>query len=165
MKRNVVNKIDKNKAKLTLFQMLVTAQIWFEKVLTPFLQDEAGDHLGYADLKLLANLNCGTTYASELARRMGVSRQAVNKLTNNLVKAGLVTLETVPGKRNTKWIVITDCGGEIIQNIVAELNRLEAQLEARIGVNKVEALRNVLEADWGMPEPERSPDKLRPPSG
>jgi len=159
MKDSNVNKIDNNAPKLTLFQMLVAAQSWFEKALMPFLEKEGESRLGYADLKLLAHLNCGTTYASELARRMGVSRQAVNKLTKNLVQSGLVRLEAVPGRRNAKWIVITDSGGKIIRDIVTELNRMEALLETRIGENEVAALRNALEADWGIEEPGRSTDE------
>lgn len=153
MRDTDVNQVDEKMPNLTLFQLILAAQSWFERALTPFLQNEGRKCLGYADLKLLANLNCGTTYASELARRMGVSRQAVNKLTKNLVEAGMIRLEVVPGKSNTKWIVLTDGGVEIIQEIVAELNRMEALLGARIGVNEVAALRKALEADWGATEP------------
>jgi len=119
----------------------------------PYLQKYAGGNLGYADLKLLANLDCGTTYASELAKRMGVSRQAVNKLIKSLVETGLVRLEAVPGKRNTKWIVITDSGRETILDLVTELNRMEALLEKRLGEELVGELRAALEADWGPGDP------------
>jgi Mn-dependent DtxR family transcriptional regulator len=77
----------------------------------------------------------------------------VNKLIKNLVEAGLVRLEAVPGKRNTKWIVITDSGREIIFDVVTELNRMEALLEKRVGRQLVGALRTALEADWGPTEP------------
>ena len=147
-----VNLIDENAPNLTLFQLINAAQGWFETALMPYLQKCGGKDLGYADLKLLANLDCGTTYASELARRMRVSRQAVNKLVRNLVEAELVRLEAVPGKRNTKWIVITDSGRNIILDIIAELNRMEAVLEARIGTEQVAALRAALETDWGPAE-------------
>jgi len=69
-----------------------------------------------------------------------------------------VSLEAVPGKRNAKWIVITESGGKIIRDIVAELNRMETLLESRIGANDVAALRNALEADWGTAEPGRFAD-------
>lgn len=152
MSKANVNQTDEFPANLTLFQLINAAQGWFETALMPYLRKYGGEELGYADLKLLANLDCGITYASELARRMRVSRQAVNKLVKNLVGAGLVRLEAVPGKRNTKWIVITDSGRDIIMDIVAELNRMEALLEARIGTEQVAALRTALEADWGPAE-------------
>ena len=149
MTNSNVNQVDEKKQNLTLFQLINAAQSWFETALIPYLQKHGGKNLGYADLKLLANLDCGTTYASELARRMGVSRQAVNKLINNLVEAGLVRLEAVPGKRNTKWIVITESGRETIMDIVAELNRMESLLEGRVGAEQMTVLRTALEADWG----------------
>jgi len=147
-----VNQIAEGNQNLTLFQLINAAQSWFETGLMPYLHKHGGESLGYADLKLLANLDCGTTYASELSRRMGVSRQAVNKLIKNLVEARLVRLEAVPGKRNTKWIVITESGRKTIMDIVAELNRMESLLKGRVGAARIAELRAALEADWGPAE-------------
>jgi len=147
-----VNQIDEENSNLTIFQLINAAQSWFEAALMPTLQKYGSEKLGYADLKLLANLDCGATYASELAKRMSVTRQAVNKLIKNFVEAGLVRLEPVPGKRNTKWIVITDSGRETILDIIAELNRLESLLKKRVGAERMSVLRAALEADWGSPQ-------------
>lgn len=115
-----------------------------------FAETEYGN-LSKADLQLLANLDCGETYASELARRMKVSRQAIGKLLKNLVADGYVSLETDPKRANTKVIVITDAGRQLVFDAIAELNRLEEELAKRIGESDARALRRALEADWGDP--------------
>lgn len=152
MKPNV-NQVDKKSpptsAPLSLLQLLERGYAWFEDGLIR-AAERRGDHrLGKADLRLLANLNCGTTYSSELARRLGVSRQAVGKLLKNLVAEGLVCLETDPGQRNTKQIVITPEGEKWIAEAVGELQWLERTLTERLDQKKISILREILEADWG----------------
>ncbi|WOO41800.1 MarR family winged helix-turn-helix transcriptional regulator [Rubellicoccus peritrichatus] len=146
-----VNQVDEKNNRITMLQLLAQANAWFQTSLLNKFKASGWDTLGNADLNLLANLNCGSTYSSELARRMGVSRQAINKLLKNLVEASLVTLETDPQKGNTKVIVITETGRELIMQAISELDQMEALLQQRIGKTKATALRKALEADWGEP--------------
>jgi DNA-binding MarR family transcriptional regulator len=143
-----VNKVYKKTSSVTLYQLLAGAHAWFEKGLMDAFRKKKMPPLGKADLNLLANLNCGSTYSSELAKRLGVTRQAVTKLLRNLIELELVKLETVPERRNTKEIVITPKGQDIIMAAVDELNRLEKKLAKQIGKEKASALRDALECDW-----------------
>jgi len=144
-------KLTKNPPHPTLFQLLDRARGWFEPTLFGAFEAEAAAKLSRADIHLLAHLNCGTTYASELARRLGVSRQAAAKLLKNLIEAGLIRLEPAPDRRNTKWIVITEAGKAAISRAVEELEKAERLLERRIGSGSAQALRAALEAEWGPP--------------
>lgn len=143
-----VNLVYDKSSSLTLFQLLGKAHAWFEKGLLEAFQKKDMPAMGKADLNLLANLNCGSTYSSELAKRLGVTRQAVTKLLHNLIDQDLVRLETVPQRRNTKEIVITPKGRDLIMAAVDELNRLETELAERIGLDNAKALRTALECDW-----------------
>ncbi len=144
-----VNQVDDLPPRLTLFQLVDRAHTWFGHALRRSLEQRGGPALTLADLHLLANLDCGTTYASELARRLGVSRQAVNKLVHNLTSAGLLRLETVARQRNRKAIVITEEGTEWIRWLLTELDQMEAGLSQRLGATTAKQLRKALEADWG----------------
>jgi len=147
----VVNKVDERNEpesdSTSLLQLLERAHTWFQEGLLRACRNSGQRSLGRADLRLLANLNCGTTYSSELARRLGVSRQAVGKLVKNLEDEGLVVLETDPEQRNMKRIVITPEGEKWINEAVGELDRLERALSDRLGEERVASLREVLEAD------------------
>jgi DNA-binding MarR family transcriptional regulator len=143
-----VNKTYNIEAEIPLIQLLDRAQRWFERRIVQALEAKGVEGIQPADLKLLANLDCGTTYASEVARRMGVSRQSVNKLLKNLLREKLVTLENHPTQGNTKVIIMTDLGKEWIRDAVAVSRNLESELMAQIGTEHVSALRAALEAAW-----------------
>jgi len=136
---------------LPVGQLLHRANAWFQTGLLNHLHQGVLAGVNLADLNLLAHLNCGTTYCSELARRLGVSRQAINRLLANLVKQRLVTLKTDADRRNQKVIVITAEGEEAIRTALEELERMEKELARRIGSSKAKALRDALTCDWGPP--------------
>jgi len=147
-----VNQIDKegDRNRMTLYQLLDRAHQWFEAGLLESFEKKGVHSLGRAELKLIANLDCGTTYSSELARRLGVSRQAVAKLVGNLVQEGIVTLQADPDQRNTKQIVMTEKGKELIRHAVEGLDAKEKSLAEEIGIKSATNLRNALEAaKWG----------------
>jgi len=147
--KKLVNHIDNNNpSSENLFQLMERAQSGLETALLEALNEGSNIPLGRGDLKLLANLDCRTTYASELARRLNVSRQAVNRLLKNLIETGLVRLETDYARRNTKMIVITDDGAEVIRIALDLLADFENRLKAEIGTNNLIALKKSLQPDW-----------------
>jgi len=135
----------------TLAQLVSQADLWLNKGLLAAL--EASDYTGFsrADILMLANLDCGTTYPSELARRIGVSRQAVYKLLKNLEQKGIVALEPDSERRNAKVIVITPAGERMIHTAVEILRGIESHLEERVGPERLRKLREILQMDWGDP--------------
>ncbi|MGJ3243893.1 MAG: MarR family winged helix-turn-helix transcriptional regulator [Opitutales bacterium] len=143
MKQNV-KRIDNKGADLNLYQLLERGFRSLESALVAALVEETGYRISPADLRLLANLDCGRTYASELARRLGVSRQAINQLLRNLLEQDLVRLETVPNRRTTKWIVITDAGAALINRALHWLDEWESLLGATLGADARDGLRRSL---------------------
>ncbi|MGI9242141.1 MAG: MarR family winged helix-turn-helix transcriptional regulator [Verrucomicrobiales bacterium] len=132
----------------TLAQLIGRADLWFRKKLLAAL--ESGDHkgIGSSDILMLANLNCGRTYPSEVARRIGISRQAVYKLLRNLEQQEIVSLEQDSERRNSKVIVITSKGEAMIRDAVILLQGIEEELRDKIGAESVDQLRAALELDW-----------------
>jgi DNA-binding MarR family transcriptional regulator len=147
--KQLVNHIDNNNPPAgNLFQLMERAQSGLETALLEALSESSNIPLGRGDLKLLANLDCRTTYASELARRLNVSRQAVNRLLKNLIETNLVRLETDHARRNTKMIVITDEGAEVIRIAIDLLADFESRLKNAIGASNLKALKTSLQQDW-----------------
>lgn len=144
--QKVVNQTDKKTHEISLIQLLDRVQRWLETQIVHEVADSGGVEIQTSDIKLLANLDCGTTYASEVARRMGISRQSVTQLLQNLVRQGLITLEIDPKRRNTKLIVMTEAGKEWVRKAVAACDRLEEDLALKIGRDHAVALRRALEA-------------------
>lgn len=134
---------------LTLAQLVGRADLWLKKKLLAAL--EAGNHhgLSQSDVLMLANLNCGRTYPSEVARRIGVTRQAVYKMLKNLEYKGIISLDLDTERRNSKVIVITPKGEELIRKAVEILEDIESELRAQLPPGSVDQLREILEQDWG----------------
>ena len=137
---------------LSLAQLVGRVDLWFKKKLIAALEASGQHGFNTSDILTLANLNCGRTYPSELARRIGVSRQAVYKLLKNLEKKEIVTLETDLERRNSKVIIITPKGELMIRGAVETLQAIETDLRGIISSKSVDQLRVILEKDWGSPE-------------
>ena len=81
-----------------------------------------------------------------LARDMGANRQNVQRIVNDLVKEGLVTLETNPHHRRASLIVLTDKGKQAFDAAM----RLQApwinKLSEGLQVDEIETTRGVVMA-------------------
>lgn len=103
-----------------------------------------------AQLAIFANLDCGATSAIDLARRVGLTRQAISRSLRDLATAELVTLEPDPTRRNTNQIVLTNRGNALATQARAALAAIETELTHRIGPDAAQALRAALEVEWGQ---------------
>ena len=84
-------------------------------------------------LTFISNLDCGKTHAAEVARRMGISRQAVYKITRELQKLGILTLEIDPADKRQKTVNMTSLGEKVVTDARACLGEIELELTSRIG--------------------------------
>lgn len=100
-------------------------------------------------LMLYGNLDCGATYAAQIAQRMRVSRQAISKTLRELRELGFVRLEDDPKRRTQKLVVMTDRGMQLALDARSELEVIENKIADEIGPQAMAALRQALEVGWG----------------
>ena len=81
-------------------------------------------------MTFLAELECGENHAAELARRTGISRQAVHKQVKELAALGLLAERPDARRRNQRTIVFTDAGVQLIADARAILAEMDAALPA-----------------------------------
>lgn len=81
-------------------------------------------HLG-ASGEVLAHLGPSGIAQTELAARMGLSKQAVQQLLDQLEADGVVRRETDPDDKRARRVVLTDLG----LRDFAERNRVKQQIE------------------------------------
>lgn len=90
------------------------------------LSSHGFDDLTPSHVTFIAALDCDDNYASEVARRLNLSRQAVHKTIRELVTAGYIETKENKVKRNSKVIQITFKGEELIalaRQMYAKLDR------------------------------------------
>jgi DNA-binding MarR family transcriptional regulator len=127
---------------------------WADKALRGRLAAKGWPEMTPAQSLVFASIDLDGTRPSELARRIGVSRQAVHQTIAELVSVDLLTLVADPQDGRAKLAVVTDEGRRNIAAAQESLDEIEADLQSRIGSHAVAALRAALSADWGSPDPE-----------
>ncbi len=91
--------------------------------------------LGYAPLPLPV---------AHIARNMGLSRQAVQRVTDLLLEGGLVRLEPNPHHQRAKLVVLTDAGREVLKRAEAVVLSVDERILQRIGSERLAIARDVL---------------------
>ncbi|MFI0743317.1 MarR family winged helix-turn-helix transcriptional regulator [Streptomyces sp. NPDC021100] len=137
-------------------QLLGDARRWFEEGLLAALEADGAAPVSPTQVQLFAALDDQGTTVSELARRMGVTRQTAHQAVHGLVAAGLLEQTPDPASARQRLIRRTAEGERAHRRAGLILERLEEQLAERIGREQTDALRTALEAPWGQPPAPRS---------
>jgi len=140
-------------------QLLGDARRWFEDGLVAALEAAGAEPVSPTQVQLFAVLDDHGTTVSELARRMGVTRQSAHQAVHGLVAAGLLEQAPDPTSARQRLIRRTAEGERTHRQAGEILTGLEDRLAERIGRDTVDALRSALEAPWGAVPP---PTTTRP---
>lgn len=132
-----------------LGQALIHAHQWLSASLLNLMHERGHTELTSAHLTFFNSLNCGMTHASEVARRLGITRQAVYKITKGLQQIGALELKEDPDDGRQKVIAMTKHGERIALDARDCLSLVEHHLSRQIGPGKLETLRASLAMDWG----------------
>lgn len=147
--------------RLNLGALLLHAFRWFDQGLVAAL-NEAGWEIRRSHSLVLAHMDPGGTRPAEIARRIGVSRQAIHQTIGELEKMGLVEQVPDPAHQRAKLLVLTPRGRENLEAALRAFAELEKELARQIGARRVSTLRAILEADWGPPRLSKASDDGEP---
>lgn len=86
-----------------------------------------------AHTRLFPHLAPGGTRPSELARRLGITKQAVGQLVDELCAAGLLELVADPSDGRARLVRVTAAGREAIRDGLRALGDVERDVTARVG--------------------------------
>ncbi len=132
-----------------LMRGLLRAYYWMDESLQNGLQQAGYQPRTRTQTMILINISNGITRAAELARVLGVSRQAIQQQINELEHDELVTQIPDPSDRRANRIVFSERGSQLINSALASLRQSEQALAIRLGYETVSNLRSALMADWG----------------
>ncbi len=112
-----------------------------------------------AHTTLFPHIDLEGTRLTELARRVGTSKQAVGPLVDELEEMGVLCREPDPHDRRAKRVCFTAAGQRSLLDGLAVLGELERELEQRLGPRGMRELhRRLLELlDVLEGEPEAPP--------
>jgi len=109
----------------------------FRDRLSSWLRDRLAEDgfttLTGAQLEFLSALDCGTNYASKLARGLQISRQAVHKTVRELERSGWVRTEPDENVGNQRVILFTAEGERMMAAARKHLSKLDKVLLRKFG--------------------------------
>ncbi len=132
-----------------MMRALLRAYYWMDESLQNGLQQAGYTPRTRTQTMILINISNGITRAAELARVLGVSRQAIQQQINELERDELVTQIPDPDDRRANRIVFSEKGSALINAALETLREAEQTLAQRIGWDNTANMRRALAADWG----------------
>ena len=134
-----------NQLIIALFQRFC----WLDEGLQARLHDHGWPDVNRPQSMVMTNIVSGIVRPSDIARNLGVSRQAVHSTINQMVKLGIVRLDVDPDDRRHMIVSLTDLGARMRQDAQRSMDALTAQIADRLGQDRFDALLAALDADWG----------------
>lgn len=95
--------------------------------------------------QLLSVISGDATSVPRAARRLGVSRQGVQRIANNLVDDGLAQWRPNPDHRSSPLLTLTDAGRRALVAITDRASAAQRSLTADIEADDIRTARNVLQ--------------------
>jgi len=99
----------------------------------------------HARWQVMSAVSTGDWTVPMVAQRLGTSRQAVQRIVNQLVAEGLARLETNPRHRRSPLLRLTPAGRETLARVTGEATREHADVLEQLRDVDLAALRAALE--------------------
>lgn len=118
----------------------------FESRVFEILAENGHSEARYTHLNLTRNLDRAGTRTSELARRAGVTKQAMGEIVEQCEKLGLI--RRIPDKKDAraKIVKFTDLGSEWLKAFQVALSKAEEEMCGELGFLRTDAIATALQA-------------------
>lgn len=133
----------------TLLIPLMQAFLWFDDGLQSYLQARGWHQVTRPQSMVMASVVIGVHKPAEIARNLGLSRQAVHKTIMQMVELGMVELQHDAEDKRAWTVVVSPKGAAMGEDAGEAVRRLVIELRRRIGDPHVENLIRAFREDWG----------------
>ena len=132
-----------------LMRGLLRAYYWMDESLQNGLQNAGFRPRTRTQTMILIHIASGIVRAADLARALGISRQAIQQQINDLEADDLVTQIPDPTDKRANRLVFSQRGAALMNQAIDTLRDAEETLASRLGNDPLADLRGALMADWG----------------
>lgn len=109
-----------------------------------FRQGTAYENVRASDIRVFVHAADGGSSISEIARRLGISRQAVHMSAQRLKELGVIEMQALQTSRRDMAVTLTQHGRDAMRLANTQIHRLESELAEIIGAEGLEVLRKTL---------------------
>jgi DNA-binding MarR family transcriptional regulator len=137
-------RLEAAKRESTLQLLFKAARLLDEAALARVAAKPGRPHLRRSHTALFPHIDLDGTRITDLAERIGVTKQAVSQLVDDLVAAGVVERVEDPEDARARRVVFTERGRAGIFDGLEVLRGLEKELAEKIGKGRMDALARTL---------------------
>lgn len=134
-----------NQLIIALFQRFC----WLDEGLQARLHQRGWPDVNRPQSMVMTNIVSGIVRPSDIARNLGISRQAIHRTLSQMVDLGIVTMEPDPDDRRHMVVSLTETGKRMRHDAQQAMEALSEQIAGALGQDRFENLLAALEADWG----------------
>ncbi|GAO55023.1 MULTISPECIES: MarR family winged helix-turn-helix transcriptional regulator [unclassified Novosphingobium] len=134
-----------NQLIIALFQRFC----WLDEGLQARLHERGWPDVNRPQSMVMTNIVSGIVRPSDIARNLGISRQAIHRTLSQMIDLGIVTLEPDPDDRRHMVVSLTETGKRMRQDAQQAMDALSEQIAGALGQDRFENMLAALEADWG----------------
>ena len=134
-----------------LLLSLLQGFYWFDEGLQNYLRARGWPSVTRPQSMVMANVVLGVRRPSDIARNMGVSRQAIHATINQMSELGILELVDDPTNGRVKLVVPTHKGETMRIDAQQAMVVMAEELGRRVGRANVLKAAHVLNEDWGPP--------------
>jgi DNA-binding MarR family transcriptional regulator len=146
-------KLDAAKKASTAHLLIKCSRLLNDRAIASFPPSKGTANLRAAHLALFPHIDLGEgTRLTELAARLGITKQAVGQLVDDLEAEGMVDRVPDPNDQRAKRVIFTNAGKTSILEGLQHLKSLEPELNRALGREVVESLHSSLLALHGYLE-------------
>lgn len=134
-----------------LSRLLLLARRNFVMEIARLIQETGQALVPDSCLMLLPHIDIGGTRSTDIARRAGMTKQAVTQVIQQMEKAGLVQKKADPADARAILISFTEFGIGYLRDMHAVIDRVELDLSKQLGQEQMKQLRSTLDFmayDW-----------------
>jgi len=126
-------------------RVLINASNRFEQRVLQILAEEGHGEIRYSHINLTRNLDVAGTITTELARRAGMTKQAMGEIVEQCEQMGLV--ERIRDKRDARAKVVrfTKLGLQWLESFHIALIKAEDEMRNELGYLRTDAILSALE--------------------
>jgi len=134
-----------------LLLSLLQGFYWFDEGLQNYLQARGWPVVTRPQSMVMANLVLGVRRPSDIARRLGVTRQAIHATINQMIELGIVELVDDPANGRVKIVAPTRMGETMRIDAQRSMVFMGEELGRRLGKAQFLKAAHLLHEDWGPP--------------
>jgi DNA-binding MarR family transcriptional regulator len=139
-------RLEAGKGESTLQLLFKAARLLDELALERVSQRKGRPRLRRSHTSLLPHIDLEGTRITDLAERLGVTKQAASQLVDDLEAIGVLAREPDPDDARARRVVFTRLGREGLLEGLALLRDMESELARSIGDDSMAGLRRALVA-------------------